>query len=163
LEEDNASLTAKIERQQQLLREGFTTRDATIRHLNDLLGRKMTPSAEQAAQTPEAVDATAAESVVAEMSKRLTGETARRERLERRLTASTEALKSAEQSRQAAEDERDALRRELAAVEDRMQALLLPRDTPEAEAPDLTGFAILYVGGRANQTPRLRAVVEGAG
>src|SRR5262249_18860039 len=59
--------------------------------------------------------------------------------------------------------ERDALRQELAAVEDRMEALLLPRDEAGSDAPDLTGLAVLYVGGRANQTPRLRAVVERAG
>src|SRR5262249_39165191 len=155
LEEDNAALTAKVERQQLLLREGFTTRDATIRRLNDMLARTMVPPAGQSAPTPE-IPGAAIDDVVAEMSKRLTGETARRERLERRLAASAEALKAAEQARQSVEGERDALRQELAAVEDRMEALLLPRDEAGSDAPDLTGLAVLYVGGRANQTPRLR-------
>jgi hypothetical protein len=162
LEEDNAALQAKVERQQQLLREGFTARDATIRRLNDMLARTMVPPAGQSAPTPETPDA-AVDGVVAEMSKRLVGETVRRERLERRLTASAEALKVAEQARHAAEDERDAIRQELAAVEDRMDALLLPRDEAGSDAPDLAGLAILYVGGRTHQTPRLRAVVERAG
>jgi hypothetical protein len=162
LEEDNAALTAKVERQQLLLREGFTARDATIRRLNDMLARTTTPAG-QATQSPETADAAAVESVVAEMSKRLAAETTRRERLERRLTASAEAFKAAEHGRQAAEDERDALRRELAALEDRMDALLLPRDETACDAPDLTGLTVLYVGGRTNQTPRLRAVVERAG
>ena len=44
-----------------------------------------------------------------------------------------------------------------------MDALLLPRDETACDAPDLTGLTVLYVGGRTNQTPRLRAVVERAG
>ena len=39
LEEDNAALAAKLERQQRQLRDGFTGRDETIRRLNDMLAR----------------------------------------------------------------------------------------------------------------------------
>ncbi len=40
LEEENAALAEKIERQQQQLRDGFTSRDETIRRLSDALARK---------------------------------------------------------------------------------------------------------------------------
>src|SRR5262245_53773206 len=40
LEEDNAALAAKIERQQRQLHEGFVTRDQAIRRLNDLVARQ---------------------------------------------------------------------------------------------------------------------------
>ena len=40
LEEDNAALAATLERQQKQLRDGFTSRDETIRRLTDALARK---------------------------------------------------------------------------------------------------------------------------
>jgi hypothetical protein len=161
LEEDNAALTAKVERQQLLLREGFTARDATIRRLNDLLVRTMTPPAES--PPPEASDTAATDNAVAEISRRLAGETGRRERLERRVATNGETLRTAERARQVAEEERDALRRELDSVEGRIESFLMPHDASSPDATDLSGVAVLYVGGRASQTPRLRALVERAG
>jgi hypothetical protein len=156
LEEDNAELAAKVERQQQLLREGFTARDATIGRLNDLLVRTMTPPVESPPPTA------ATDNAVAEISRRLAGETARRERLERRLATNVETLRTAERGRQVAEEERDALRRELESVEGRIESFLMLHDAPSPETA-LTGVAVLYVGGRMHQTPRLRAAVERTG
>src|SRR5262249_37298781 len=127
------------------------------------LARTMTPSAKPAAPPPEISDTAATNNAVAEMSRRLAGETARRGQLERRLTANVEALRAAERARQVAEGERDALRRELEAVEGRIAAFLLPSDARLPDAPDLMGLTVLYVGGRVHQTPRLRAAVERAG
>src|SRR5262245_12221948 len=48
LEEDNAVLAAKVERQQRQLREGFTARDQTIRRLNEMIDRQAGDRPEQA-------------------------------------------------------------------------------------------------------------------
>ncbi len=160
LEEDNAALGAKVERQQRQLRNGFTARDETIRRLNELLVRKIVQPAEGSLPTAEPAPEEFG-SVVAEVSRRLAEETARRERLERRLAAASQALQTAEQARRLADAERDALRRELTSIEDRIVGLL----EPEEGAPtlDLSGLVVLYVGGRANQAPQLRAAVESIG
>jgi hypothetical protein len=164
LEEDNAALAAKVDRQQRQLRDGFTARDQTIRRLNQLLVRSMAQPAE--ASSPKARPADHPEefgSVIAEAGRRLADETARRERLERRLAASAQALQAAGQARRLAEAERDALRRELASVEDRIVGLLQPEGAAPAGDLDLSGLVVLYVGGRANQAPQLKAVVERMG
>jgi len=164
LEEDNAALAAKVDRQQGQLRDGFTARDETIRRLNALLVRSMGQPAE--ASSPNAGPADHAEefgSVIAEAGRRLADETARRERLERRLAASAQALQAAEQARRLAEAERDALRLELASIEDRIVGLLEPGGAAPAGDLDLSGLVVLYVGGRANQAPQLKAVVERMG
>jgi hypothetical protein len=164
LEEDNAALVAKLERQQRQLRDGFITRDETIRRLNDLLLQKVAQPADASSPLADpADDADALGSVVAEVSRRLAEETMRRERLERRLAASSQALQTAEQGRRLAESERDVLRRELAEVEERIVGLLEPRDDAPAEALDLSRLVVLYVGGRAHQAPQLKAVVERTG
>jgi len=164
LEENNAALAAKVDRQQRQLRDGFTARDATIRRLNELMVRSIAQPAE--ASSPDAGPADDTEGfacVVAEAGRRLAGETARRERLERRLAAASQALQAAEQARRLAEAERDALRLELASIEDRIVGLLEPENGAPAGGLDLSGLVVLYVGGRANQVPQLRAAVESTG
>jgi hypothetical protein len=145
LEEENAALTAKLERQQRQLRDGFLGRDETIRRLNATLARA---ASETALDTAE--DARSLKDALAELDKRLAHETRRRERLEQRLTALSSALNEAERARAHAESEVAALRREL--------------DPPPAEdgphALDLDGRMVLYVGGRASQAPQLRDLVE---
>ena len=53
LEEDNAELTAKLERQQRQLRDGFTSRDESIRRLNDTLARAVSQGAMVPASKPK--------------------------------------------------------------------------------------------------------------
>lgn len=164
LEEDNAALGAKVDRQQRQLRDGFTARDETIRRLNELLVRQMAQLAE--ASSPKADPGGHPEGfadVMAEVARRSADGTARRERLERRLAASSQAVQAAEQARRLAETERDALRRELGSIEDRIVGLLERDEGAAAGALDLSGLVVLYVGGRANQAPQLKAVVERTG
>jgi hypothetical protein len=164
LEEDNSALLLKLERQQRQLRNGFTARDATILRLNDLLVSKMAqPAGGSSPLADRADDGDALRSAIAEVGRRLADETSRRERLERRLAAASQALQAAEQARRLAESEREALRQELAAIEDKILGLQEHRDGVVEDALDLSGLAVLYVGGRANQTPRLKAVVERTG
>lgn len=164
LENENAALTAKLERQQRQLRDGFTARDETIRRLNELLVRKSAPSeSSPSLSDPADANATEVNEALAEVSRRLGNETARREQLEQRLTSISDALKIAESARQRAESERDALHRELALVESRIATLLQPEQRTPPDRLDLSGVAVLYVGGRARQIPQLKAIVERTG
>ena len=159
LEEDNAALTAKLERQQRQLRDGFTGRDETIRRLNDMLaravGQQPTPASFEAAE-----DAKVVKDALAELDRRLAHETGRRERLERRLATASGALNEAERARQRAEGELAALHQELAALEARLGAPLQTEDGGWSDGLDLHGLTVLYVGGRASQAPQLKGLVE---
>jgi Uncharacterized protein conserved in bacteria (DUF2325) len=141
------------------LRDGFTSRDESIRRLNDMLAR----AASQEATVPSfdaAEDTKAVKDALAELDRRLAGEASRRERLEQRLAAASAHLDSAESARQGAERERDALRQELASIESQLGALLQAADSASPERLDLRGLTVLYVGGRANQAPQLKGLVE---
>jgi hypothetical protein len=161
LEEDNAALGAKLERAQRQLRDGFTSRDETIRRLNSMLakaaGQEVGAPASEAAE-----DARAVKGALAELDRRLAGETRRRERLEERLAAACDRRDEAERSRQRAECGLDALCQELALVEAQLGALLQPADDAAADRLDLRGLTVLYVGGRANQAPQMKGLVENA-
>jgi hypothetical protein len=101
--------------------------------------------------------------VTAELNHKLGQETARRERLEQRLQAVSASLHKAEAALRTMADERDAFVRDLELVEDQLAGLLQsPTDSVEG-ALELAGRTILYVGGRANQIPQLKAMVERMG
>jgi hypothetical protein len=157
LEEDNSALTATIERQQEQLRDGFASRDETIRRLQAIVTRK---TQAEAAEDGASEQAKAASDALADREKRLRDEVTRRERAERQLA--TLAAEHDEMARrlQAAKQELEALRSELTSTESQI-ATLLPT---EGEAPthtvDLSGLTILYVGGRTHQIPRLKGFVE---
>jgi hypothetical protein len=159
LEEDNAALAARIERQQRQLRDGFTARDETIRRLTDSLAH----SAGERADTAISADMKALADALAERDKRLSEEVARRTALARRLDKLSAELVEASRVRQSAERERDALAAELAAAEQQIERLM-PAEMQEDKgaALDLHGLSVLYVGGRNHQIPQLRGVVDGA-
>jgi hypothetical protein len=101
---------------------------------------------------------------IADLERRLEAETARRISLEIRLT---EALSGAERHQRAL---LDAQRTALSASAERdaiEQSLLLSFDRADAaDVPDetwLSGQNVLYVGGRPNQVPAMKAAVEHLG
>jgi Uncharacterized protein conserved in bacteria (DUF2325) len=159
LEEDNAALTAKLERQQRQLRDGFIGRDESIRRLNDMLARAVSQEA-TAASFEASEDARVVKDALAELDRRLAHETSRRERLEQRLASVSGALNDAERARQRAEGELAALHQELATLETRLGAPLQTEDGAWSDGLDLHGLTVLYVGGRANQAPQLKGLVE---
>jgi hypothetical protein len=109
-------------------------------------------------------DADAVRNALADCERRLNREVARRERLEQRVAALTLALAEADRKRKDAERECDGLRHELALVEAHFDVAAGTDSQAEAVAPvALNGMPVLYVGGRANQVPALRAAVERAG
>jgi hypothetical protein len=159
LEEEKAALTTKVERQQRQLREGFVERDATIRRLNEMLAR--TIARVDADDGDEYFCAT--RGAMAELERRLDREILRRERLEQRLAILTGALKSAEHERDRAKHESQILSKELTGIEARTERLFADDGATPTNELNLSGLTALYVGGRANQLPQFRALVERAG
>lgn len=154
LEEENAALLAKVERQQGRLHEAVTVRDATIRRLSALATRQVNAAAE-----PDDDDALAGfRHLVAHLEARLTRETSRRERLEGRVAEASEAAQLWERRAREAEARHAAAQRELAALERHGDAF-----DPAGAAPTLPAQRILYVGGRPGCTEQMRALLLAAG
>jgi uncharacterized protein DUF2325 len=158
LEEENAALSGKLEAQQRQLRDGFTARDEKIKLLNEALSRALAETPVEAGHEGE--DIAAARNALIDLDRRLDRETAHRARLEGRIDAAARAQTQAERARDEAARICEELRRELALAEAQIRAWIGEEETA---APDLAGAQVLYVGGRANQVPQLKAVVERAG
>jgi hypothetical protein len=161
LEETNAALNEKLERQQRQLRDGFVERDVTIRRLNAVLAETIARGDGAAIGTDEF--AHAAKQTIADLERRLSHESSRRERLEKRVALMSGALSEMEQARNRAEHQRQLLADDLAASEQRLDALFATGGSSAEDELKLTGLAVLYVGGRANQVPQLKALVERGG
>jgi hypothetical protein len=164
LEEENAALTGKLEAQQRQLRDGFIERDGRIRLLNEALSRALAQAPASAEHAGE--DAVAARHALADCERRLGREVTRRGKLEQRVAALGQAVGEAERKRRDAERECESLRQELALIETQIEARDEAQTDPQADAAGpvaLDGMLVLYVGGRANQIPALRAIVERAG
>lgn len=159
LEDENARLTAKLERQQRQLRDGFLTRDATIRQLRDMVAQQ----AREHTDVPggRAPDETAQRDAIRDLSQRLEHETARRERAERKLEVAIASRREADKLLERLAREYEVLRAELRAAEAQLAAAVQPGASDGHVALD--GETILYVGGRAHQVPQFKAMVEQAG
>jgi hypothetical protein len=168
LEEENTTLSSKLESQQSQLRDGFTARDARIRVLNEALSRALAQAPAVAGHEDD--DAAAAREALADLDRRLNRELARCTRLEVRLATASAATAEAERRCKQTEQENRDLRNELAVVEAQFEAWLAQgREAPEGSSiadlgnSSLGGVAVLYVGGRAHQVPQLKTAVERAG
>jgi hypothetical protein len=142
LEEENAALRDKVERQQLRLQQAVTSRDVTIRTL----------AAPHPTTTPDE-ERDALHHLVAELQTRLSAEIGRRQRLEHRLEDATKTHQRLDRRARTAEADHAALRAEIALLE-----------TP-TEAPDAAVAVgrILYVGGRPGALQQMRATMEAAG
>jgi hypothetical protein len=160
MEQENAALAAKIERQQRQLRDGFTARDQTIRRLNEMVALRADERAGPA-ETQEHADALG--DLVRELNRRLSRETARRERSEQRSTDLAATLKAKEVALEAMQCDHAAIRRELGIIEAHLATLTRVEADGLELAGDLSDATILYVGGRANQVPQLKGLIERLG
>ncbi|SDR31806.1 hypothetical protein SAMN05443245_4567 [Paraburkholderia fungorum] len=166
LEEENAALKEKVERQQVRLRELGTQHEATIAALN-----------EQIAQTsrPRLVDAVAGD-VEAEMQRlrdrlddadqRIALHTSRREAAEQRTLQEQEAALALRKSHDQAlallklvQSECDALERATVDAADAVSGTGARR----ASLDSVHGKRIVYVGGRPGSNSALKRLVEAAG
>jgi hypothetical protein len=145
------------------LRDGFTSRDATIRRLNEMLVRQAEhPLDQQSQDNSTGGEVETFRGVIAEMNRKLGQEVARRERLEQRLSTISAALQRMEGTLQRTTTERDALAREVESIEDHVVGLLEPA-TASTQTPEFSAHTILYVGGRVHQIPQFKALVERTG
>jgi hypothetical protein len=158
LEQENAALQAKVERQQGQLRDAVVSREAKLRELEAALSERIAADADSRPQSE--IPAAALDALVAGLERRLAAEAARRERLECRLEQSVAARAAEDERSRQALCERDALRVELAAAEQNLAALFA--DEGEGQPLDLAGLSLLYVGGRPHQVSRLRSLAERA-
>jgi hypothetical protein len=160
LERQNTALAERLERQERQRREGFLTRDATIRALTDELARRPT---EPPPACGAGADAGLLQQAVASLEVRLARERERAVLFEQRLGALSAEVETETAARLAAERERDALQSEVASIESDIGALLPGPQRTDPDAVELAGSAILYVGGRAGQLPQLKALIERCG
>ncbi|HEY1542472.1 MAG TPA: DUF2325 domain-containing protein [Xanthobacteraceae bacterium] len=162
LEQDNAALVAKLERQQRQLHDGFAARETTIRSLQDMLARR---AGERSEDVDQPDDGAAFERIVRDLDKRLARETARRERSEQRGRELMATLAASERMLAAERTSNEAARHELDVAERHLAALAQPQEAEDArdDAIDLAGLTLLYVGGRAHQIPLLKGLVERTG
>jgi hypothetical protein len=155
LEAENAVLADKIERQQRQLRDGFVDRDETIRRLNQLVEQAAGRDAGRADE-----DVGALKQAMAALDIRLARESEHRTRLEQRLVTLTAQRDEAADALRAAERERDTLQQECASLEAEIGSLLAGGAAATADAIDLAGTTVLYIGGRAGQVPGFKSLVE---
>ena len=158
LEAENAELRARVERQQVALRDAVVTRDARIQELRTALTQRI-------AAEPSAVvdDCAVLRQLVADLERRLVGESRRSAALAEKLTATTAVFVEERSARAKAEREAEALRCELEVIA--ASLLARARDDASITPPEtrLDGVTVLYVGGRPNQVAHLRAAAEQSG
>lgn len=160
LEDENAQLQEKLRRQQEQLREGFTSRDEKIRDLSALLTRRLTDDAVRGQQIDISAEHTALTRLVAELERRLTAESGRRSALEKRIERLNADLSREREARSAAEKREASLRDELEAID---ADLTTSADADSDPAIRLDGLSFLYVGGRPHQVTHVRARAEQLG
>ena len=101
LEDENAALVAKLERQQAQLRDGFVERDKKIERLTNALAQKIQGESDRSLHADDG-EAITLKATIADLNRRLARETGRRERLEQRQ----KDFEDAENGRRRAEAER---------------------------------------------------------
>jgi hypothetical protein len=150
LEEQNAALAEKLERQQARIRDITLARDTTIRQLqNDLADR----IALDVAGAPEAAERIL-ESVIADLRRQLEAESRRRVTAEERLARAQAMAAQAQAAARQAHHRAAELQDEIDAVE---RTLRTGTEIPSAGTPmALDGLTVLYVGGRPTQMPHIR-------
>jgi len=159
LETEMAALQEKFRRQQDQLRDAVVLRDEKIRELCGLLAHNDT---ERTADSTNG-ESRALEGVIADLERRLSAETRRRDALAQRLERSLTDLSVEREKRAAMERRAFALEDELAALEARY-GNGSGSDAASSRPPlRLAGMTLLYVGVRPKQVVSARLLAEKAG
>jgi Uncharacterized protein conserved in bacteria (DUF2325) len=169
LEEENAALKDKIERQQDKLHELSTERDASIRHLSAQVA-ELSAKAERSPGTSAAsleAEVIALREALAARDERLAIHTSRRETAEQRALDEQRYAQTLSQRLDDTIAMLNVVQAECNALE---QALVASGDEAGSnggsKVPDLTnlsGKRVVYVGGRPGSNAALRHLVESAG
>lgn len=155
IEEENAALREKVQRQQEQIRDAIVLRDTKIRDLNALLAGAVARGADA---RPERADETLA-GLVASLERRLSSESAHRLRIEERLRAAEERLAWERSDRTTLDRREQMLRSELEAAEAILGAQAAVVSANESEMPgSLQGQTVLYVGGKPGHVAGLREI-----
>lgn len=150
LEQENAAMAETLARQQAQLRDGMVQRDAEIRDLRSALAARATEP--NTASPPET---RALQALVTALEQRVAAETQRRAALEARLDTARAAAQRQREAHALERQRADALAAELVAIE---ASLAMPAQKSPPDACVQTGLTLLYVGGRPQTIPRLRAL-----
>lgn len=165
LEEENAALRDKVERQQSRLHEIGTQRDAAIAQLTEQVV-KLTAHAER---QPSADTTTLAEAVktlqdkLKEAEQRLALHTSRREAAEQRALQDQGTAQALRESRDQALALLKVVQSECHALERATLDALDQADTRRAGLAGVEGKRVVYVGGRPSSNAALKALVSSAG
>jgi hypothetical protein len=158
LEAENAVLQEKVSRQQMQLRDAVVKREATIADLKEALGRAIAVNVPR--DTAADVGDATTSAIIADLRERLSLETSRLEKMERRLASLTNERDSERRECGILRRREEELRREIEAAELSLSRMSLAAETADDPPPDLRGAALLYVGGRPHQLAQLRRLAE---
>jgi hypothetical protein len=157
LEAENADLLAKVERQQQQLRDAIVARDTTIRELNRALEARIDPGHQDRAEAPSEAGWRA---LAADLKCRLDRSNGRSERIERQLREARSALAGERLAHGVCAQREAELRREVEAFEASLAISKEFAGEANADANRSLNTTLLYVGGRPAQIGHLRALAE---
>jgi hypothetical protein len=162
LEQENAALRNRVERQQNRLREIVTQRDAIIRERVEqntvMVGRQS-----HASHRDSDEEVSRLREALSERDERVALHASRREAAEHRLKQEQECAQALREALDDAQATLRVLKSEASAME---QAVLHSIEHPSADQPGLKqvqGKRIVYVGGRPGSNAALRELVEAAG
>lgn len=167
LEEDNAALRAKLERQQERLQEMSARHDAQARELAALGERLAHASARAGAEgTPAQAELRALRDALAEHERAAALHASRREAAEQHALREQEAAQALRAQRDDALAQLAASHAETRALEQAVLAAGGQDGGPRGRHPGLRhleGKRIVYVGGRPGSNNALKALVESTG
>ena len=159
LEEENAELRARLDKQQAAFREAVVTRDANIQELRQVL-------VQQIASGSPTLDEHCASlrQLIADLERRLAAETRRNAVLAERLSDAKSAMSEERAARVDTERENCALRHEIEAIAASIHTACCDKAAAtDTSRPRLDGVTLLYVGGRTHHIAQLRAIAEKSG
>ena len=165
LEEENAELRDKVERQQNRLHEISTQRDATVAQLSEQVVKLTAQARPQlSADTASlAEEVKALQEKLAEANERLALHTSRREAAEQRALQEQGTAEALRESLDQALALLKAVQSECHALERATLDALDEPDTRRAGLAGVQGKRVVYVGGRPGSNTALKALVSSAG
>jgi hypothetical protein len=159
MEEENARLRARLEKQQLAFGEAVVTRDATIRELRHALAERLVSGS----SIPDEHSGMS-QHLIADLERRLATETRRSVVLAKRLSDVKLAAAEERTARANAERETYGLRRELDTIETAIHIACCDSEAgTDTSQPRLNGVTLLYVGGRPHHIAQLRAIAQKSG
>ncbi|MBR8220387.1 DUF2325 domain-containing protein [Burkholderia ambifaria] len=162
LEEENAALHAKIERQQARLHETSMERDAALKERDACIARQNAqPTSAESALRDEVRELREA---LAARDERVALHTSRREAAEQRIAAEQASARAMRARLDDLMAMVKTLRAEASAIEQTVQASTDDPAAPAAQSLSmLQGKRVVYVGGRPGSNRAIRRIVETAG